>query len=91
LQDEEINTDEKYRAVVELYKMESKTNAALVKEQFAKTLGITPTLIRQAFDFCEFAEEEPELAKTVAPHIIIETASLPKEERREVLKEARNI
>jgi len=41
--------------------MESKTNAALVKEQFAKTLGITPTLIRQAFDFCEFAEEEPEI------------------------------
>jgi len=52
-----------------------------------KDLGINENLLNSAIRYCNFVEEEPEIAKKVSPHIIIETASLPKEERKAVLKE----
>jgi ParB-like chromosome segregation protein Spo0J len=86
IQDEEIPTEERYAAIVKLYKMKSKVGPTL-RTDFAKELGITETLIKNAFQYMDFAQEEPETVEKVAPHIIIETASLPKEERKEVLKE----
>lgn len=82
LQDEEIPTEERYSAIVKLYEMIKKSGP-----DFCKELGISESMFKSAKEYCNFVEEEPELAKTVAPHIVIETASLPKEERKEVLKE----
>jgi hypothetical protein len=87
LQDEEIPTEERYEAIVKLYKMEFKVGPTLTRKDFSKKLGINEKILNNAFSYCKFVEEEPETAKKVAPHIIIETASLPKEERMEVLKE----
>ena len=66
--------------------MESKTAAV-----FCKELGIGITTLQQAFDFCEFAEEEPELAKQVSARVIADTKGLPKEERLELIREFQNI
>ena len=55
-------------------------------KQIIKELGISENLLQSAIKYTNFVEEEPELAKSVAPHIVIETASLPKEERKEVLE-----
>jgi len=82
LQDEEIPTEERYEAIMRLYKMEEKSGP-----DFCKELGISDSLFKTAKQYCNFVEEEPEIAKKVSPHIIIETASLPKEERKAVLKE----
>jgi ParB/RepB/Spo0J family partition protein len=84
LQDEEIPTEERYESIVRLYKMLPLDQRY---KQITKDLGISENLLTIALKYCKFVEEEPETAKKVAPHIIIETASLPKEERMEVLKE----
>lgn len=84
LQDEEIPSEEKYDAIVKLFKCVVPTQS---QREFARMLGISEQLVRQAFQYCKFAIEEPEIAKKVSPHIIIETASLPEKERKEVLKE----
>jgi ParB/RepB/Spo0J family partition protein len=84
LQDEEIPTEERYESIVRLYKMLPLDQRY---KQITKDLGISENLLTTALKYCKFVEEEPETAKKVAPHIIIETASLPKEERMEVLKE----
>jgi ParB/RepB/Spo0J family partition protein len=83
LQDEEIPTEERYDAIVRLYQTEGPSD----KTAWCKKLGIIPQMLNQAMQYTNFVEDEPETAKRVAPHIIIETASLPKEERMEVLKE----
>jgi len=81
LQDEEMTTDEKYPAIIKLYRM---SGPDITIENFCKGLGISRSSFDDAKQYCNFVEEEPELAKSVAPHIIIETASLPKEERKKV-------
>lgn len=83
LQDEEIPTEERYEAIVKLWKYGNYTERKIL----AHDLGISSDMITNAFQYSNFVEEEPEIAKKVAPHIIIETASLPKEERKAVLKE----
>ena len=86
LQDEEIPTEERYEAIVRLYKLVF-IIGPITKEEFAKKESIDYNLVISAFRYSNFVEEEPEIAKKVSPHIIIETASLPKEERKAVLKE----
>lgn len=87
LQDEEIPTDERYKAIVELWKFSQPKN----KNEFCKDLGIPNSVLTQALDFGEFAEEEPELAKQVSARVIADTKGLPKEERLELIKEFKNI
>lgn len=86
LQDEETPTEDKYSAIVKLWE-EDKAGGPPVKEKWCAQLGIQVRTLDMAMKYCNFVEEEPEIAKSVAPHIIVETASLPKEERKEVLKE----
>lgn len=89
LQDEEIPTEERYEAIVRLYNLVS-DGPSFSKKKFCSEMGISEKLIETAMRYTNFVEEEPKLSKTVAPHIVIETASLPKEERKEVLKEFQN-
>lgn len=72
LQDEEIPTEERYKAIVRLYQTEGPSD----KTKWCTKLGIIPQILNQALQYCNFVEEEPEIAKTVAPHIIIETAKM---------------
>ncbi len=87
LQDEEIPTGEKYQGIVKLYKMENPETRTL----FGKELGISAEQVSQALDYVGFSKEEPELSKSVSPHIITETKSLPKEEREEIIKEFKEV
>lgn len=84
IQNEEIPTGERYEAIVRLYKLLGPNNS---QEKLAKELGISQALINSALDYCDYSEKEPELIKTVSPHIISETKSLPTKERKKVLKE----
>ena len=54
---------------------------------WCKHLGISMRTLRTAADYVGFVEEEPEIAKDVSANIITKTANLPKEERKEILKE----
>jgi len=88
LQNDDVPTGERYEAIVRLYKL---YGPDITQEKFSKELGISYGMINSALDYCDFAEQEPELAKSVSPHIISETKSLPKEEREEIIKEFKNI
>ncbi len=87
IQNDDVPTGERYEAIVRLWKMMSNSGPELLVSEFAKQLGIAENTVRSALDYCDFAEQEPELAKSVSPHIISETKSLPKEEREEIKKE----
>lgn len=91
LLDEELTTGEKYEGIVRLWKLVSSMGAPILKINFAKDLGISIRMLDSALDYCDFSEQEPELAKTVSPYIITETKSLPKEEREEIIREFKNI
>ena len=82
IQNDDVPTGERYEAIVRLWKMMS-VKGPLNKRDFGKQIGVTDGTIDSALDYCDFSEQEPELAKSVSPHIISETKSLPKEEREE--------
>ena len=88
-----IKMEEKYPAIVELWKDHKTANTAVGSpnskegEKFCKELGISVRGLRTACDYCNYIEKEPEIAKKVSPTIIMQTANLPEKERKEVLKE----
>lgn len=88
IQDEDIPTGERYEALVKLWKLEN-SGPEFSRKKFCKEMGIGDGILQSAMDYTQFALEEPEIVKTVAPRIITETASLPKEERKEILEEFR--
>jgi len=87
IQDEDIPTGERYEALVRLWKMSAANN----QNDFCKDLGLGRGVLQSAFDYCEFAEEEPELAKQVSARVIADTKSLPKEERKELIEAFKNV
>ena len=93
IQNDEVPTGERYEAIVRLYKMEKKNpqHSDQLFNDFCKEIGISQHILTSALDYCDFAEQEPELAKSVSPHIISETKSLPKEEREEIIEAFKEI
>ena len=57
----------------------------MTKKTFCYELGIDEQILQSAFDYCEFAEEEPELAQQVSARVIADTKGLPKEESYEAI------
>ncbi len=91
IQNEDVPTGERYESLIRLWKIDKIWLPDLTKKDFCFDLGITPDTLISAFDYCEFAEEEPELAKQVSARVIADTKSLPKEERKELLEEFKEI
>lgn len=91
IQDEEIPTGEKYEGIVKLWKMEKQSQPLFKKKDFYNILGVSESVVQSAFDYCEFAEEEPELAEKVSARVIADTKGLPKEERKEIIEAFKEI
>ena len=91
LQNEETPTSERYEAIFRLWKMEKNAQRDLTRKYFCKSIGLSENVLNSIFDYCQFVEEQPVLAKQVSPRVITDTRSLPIEERKEIIEAFKEI
>jgi ParB family chromosome partitioning protein len=83
LQDEKLETEESYEAIVKLYNLEGKPNQG----SFCNSLGIHETTLRRALNWTKDKEENPKSVEGISAGVWREIRNLPEEDREEIKRE----